>query len=67
MELLRPSSVEEVDGGVILHGGTEVVPLLHDRLLEAERLVDVRGLVPRGVRKGHRGEAIQSKNPKRHD
>ena len=49
MELLRPSSVEELDGGVFLHGGSEVVPLLREGLLEAERLVDVRGLVPRGV------------------
>ena len=52
MELLRPSSVEELDGGVFLHGGTEVVPLLRDGLLEAERLVDVRGVVPRGVQDG---------------
>ena len=52
MELLRPSSVEELDGGVFLHGGTEVVPLLREGLLEAERLVDVRGVVPRGVQDG---------------
>ena len=52
MELLRPSSVEELDGGVLVHGGTEVVPLLRDGLIEAERLVDVRGVVPRGVRDG---------------
>ena len=52
MELLRPSSVEELDGGVFIHGGSEVVPLLRDSLLEAERLVDVRGVVPRGVRDG---------------
>jgi xanthine dehydrogenase YagS FAD-binding subunit len=51
VELLRPSSVEELDlgGGVFLHGGTEVVSLLRDGLLRAERLVDVRGVVPRGV------------------
>ena len=49
MELLRPSSVEELDGGTFLHGGTEVVPLLREGLLEAERLVDVRGVVPRGI------------------
>jgi xanthine dehydrogenase YagS FAD-binding subunit len=49
VELLRPSSVEELDGGTFLHGGSEVVPLVRDGLLEAERLVDVRGLVPRGV------------------
>jgi xanthine dehydrogenase YagS FAD-binding subunit len=52
VELLRPSSVEDLDGGVLVHGGTEVVPLLRDGLLDAERLVDVRGLVPRGVRDG---------------
>jgi xanthine dehydrogenase YagS FAD-binding subunit len=52
VELLRPSSVEELDGGVFLHGGSEVVPLLREGLLEAERLVDVRGVVPRGVQGG---------------
>jgi xanthine dehydrogenase YagS FAD-binding subunit len=56
VELLRGSSVEELatlaDGGVLLHGGTEVVPLLRDGLLEAERLVDVRGIVPRGIQGG---------------
>jgi len=52
VELLRPSSVETLDGGVFLHGGSEVVPLLRDGLLEADRLVDVRGVVPRGVRDG---------------
>jgi xanthine dehydrogenase YagS FAD-binding subunit len=52
VELLRPSSVQELDGGVFLHGGSEVVPLLRDGLLEAERLVDVRGVVPRGIQDG---------------
>jgi xanthine dehydrogenase YagS FAD-binding subunit len=52
VELLRPSSVEELDGGVLVHGGTEVVPLLREGLLEAEQLVDVRGVVPRGVHGG---------------
>ncbi len=52
MELLRPSDVAEVDGGVFIHGGTEVVPLLREGLLEAEQLVDVRGVVPQGVRDG---------------
>ena len=52
MELLRPSDVSELDGGVFVHGGTEVVPLLREGLLEAERLVDVRGVVPRGIRDG---------------
>jgi xanthine dehydrogenase YagS FAD-binding subunit len=53
VELLRPSSVDQLDGGLIIHGGTEVVPLLRDGLLKAERLVDIRGIVPRGVN-GHR-------------
>jgi xanthine dehydrogenase YagS FAD-binding subunit len=52
VELLRPSDVAELDGGVFLHGGTEVVPLLREGLLEAERLVDVRGVVPRGIHEG---------------
>jgi len=52
VELLRPSNLDELDGGVYLHGGTEVVPLLRDGILEAETLVDVRGIVPRGVRDG---------------
>ena len=49
MELLRPSDLAGLDGGVFVHGGTEVVPLLNDGLLSAETLVDVRGVVPRGV------------------
>jgi xanthine dehydrogenase YagS FAD-binding subunit len=52
VELLQPSSVEDVDGGIFLHGGTEVVPLVRDGILSGERLVDVRGLVPRGIRAG---------------
>lgn len=54
MELLRPDSLEAAqaalgNGSVALAGGTELVPLLHDRLVEAETLVDVRGVVPRGI------------------
>jgi xanthine dehydrogenase YagS FAD-binding subunit len=52
VELLRPSSLEEADGGIPLHGGTEVVPLVRDGILPGERLVDVRGVVPRGVHDG---------------
>jgi xanthine dehydrogenase YagS FAD-binding subunit len=52
VELLRPSSVDDLDGGVLVHGGTEVVPLLREGLLRAERLVDVRGIVPRGIHEG---------------
>ena len=52
MELLRPSSLAELDGAsnsLLLAGGTELVPLLRDGILSAERLVDVRDVVPRGV------------------
>jgi xanthine dehydrogenase YagS FAD-binding subunit len=49
VELLRPSELAEVDGGVFIHGGTEVVPLLRDGILSTERLVDVREVVPRGI------------------
>jgi xanthine dehydrogenase YagS FAD-binding subunit len=49
VELLRPSSVAELDGGLYVHGGTEVVPLVRDGILGAETLVDVRDVVPRGV------------------
>jgi xanthine dehydrogenase YagS FAD-binding subunit len=49
VELLRPSDLAAVDGGVPIHGGTEVVPLLRDRIIETERLVDIRGIVPRGI------------------
>ena len=53
MELLRPSSLDELDGaGVLLAGGTEVVPLLRDGILRTDTLVDVRAVVPRGVRDG---------------
>jgi len=49
LELVRAESVESHDGGVFIHGGTEVVPLVRDGILEANTLVDVRGVVPRGV------------------
>jgi xanthine dehydrogenase YagS FAD-binding subunit len=49
VELLRPSSLEEAAGGVFLAGGTELVPLLRNGLAQADVLVDVRGVVPRGV------------------
>ena len=51
MELLRPSSLDglELDGALPLAGGTEVVPLLRDGLLEADTLVDVLELLPRGI------------------
>jgi xanthine dehydrogenase YagS FAD-binding subunit len=50
VELLRPSSLEEIPSNtVLLAGGTEVVPLVRDGILEVETLVDVREVVPRGV------------------
>jgi xanthine dehydrogenase YagS FAD-binding subunit len=54
LQLLRPESLEAAaavlgNGSVPLAGGTELVPLLRNRLVEAETLVDVRELVPRGV------------------
>ena len=57
MELRRPSSLAELDGagGLALAGGTDLVPLLKDGLVEAETLVDVRGIVPRGIHDGKIG------------
>ena len=49
MELLRPSDATAVEGGVLVHGGVEVVPLLREGLLDTEQLVDVRGVVPHGI------------------
>jgi xanthine dehydrogenase YagS FAD-binding subunit len=49
VELLQPSEVAELDGGLFIHGGTEVVPLLRDGILSADTLVDVRKVVPRGI------------------
>jgi xanthine dehydrogenase YagS FAD-binding subunit len=54
MELLRPSDVAEAtallgNGSVALAGGTEVVPLLRDRIIRADRLVHVSRAVPRGI------------------
>jgi xanthine dehydrogenase YagS FAD-binding subunit len=54
VELRQPSSLAELDGagGLALAGGTDLVPLLKDGLVEAETLVDVRGIVPRGIHDG---------------
>ena len=54
MELLRPSSVEEAtaalgNGAKALWGGTDLVPLLRERLTTAETLVHVADIVPRGI------------------
>jgi xanthine dehydrogenase YagS FAD-binding subunit len=54
LELLRPDSVEAAtsalgNGAKALAGGTELVPLLRDGLVEAEILVHVADAVPRGI------------------
>ena len=57
MQLLRPDSVDSAtaelgNGSVALAGGTDLVPLLRDRIVEAETLVELRRVVPRGVHEG---------------
>ena len=54
MQLLRPDSVEAAsaalgNGSVALGGGTDLVPLLRGGIVSAETLVELRGVVPRGV------------------
>jgi xanthine dehydrogenase YagS FAD-binding subunit len=54
LQLLRPESLEAAtaalgNGSVALGGGTDLVPLLRDRIVEVETLVELRGVVPRGV------------------
>jgi xanthine dehydrogenase YagS FAD-binding subunit len=51
VELLQPSSLDDPipSNSLLLSGGTEVVPLLRDGLIEAETLVDIREIVPRGI------------------
>jgi xanthine dehydrogenase YagS FAD-binding subunit len=54
LQLLRPDSVEAAaaelgNGSVGLAGGTDLVPLLRDRIVEADTLVELREVVPRGV------------------
>jgi xanthine dehydrogenase YagS FAD-binding subunit len=46
---LRQASSTELDGATPIHGGTEVVPLIRAGLLRADTLVDIRGVVPRGI------------------
>jgi xanthine dehydrogenase YagS FAD-binding subunit len=55
LELLRPDSVEAAtsalgDGSLPLAGGTELVPLLRDGIVEARTLVHVDRVVPKGIR-----------------
>src|SRR5450432_127232 len=49
VELRQASSLLDVRGGLPIHGGTEVVPLLRAGLLAQDDLVDVRGVIPSGV------------------
>jgi len=54
LELRRPDSVEAAasalgNGSVALAGGTELVPLLRYGIVQADTLVEVRQVVPRGV------------------
>ena len=49
MELRRPSSVADAGEGPFLAGGTELVPLLRSGIVQADALVDIRGVVPRGI------------------
>jgi xanthine dehydrogenase YagS FAD-binding subunit len=54
LELLRPESVEAAtaalgNGSKALAGGTELVPLLRDGLVEAETLVHIADAVPHGI------------------
>ena len=54
MQLLRPESVEEAvaalgDGAVALGGGTDLVPLLRDGIVEAETLVELRHAIPNEI------------------
>lgn len=52
MELLQPSSLEELETtgpGLLLAGGTDVVPIVRNNLVDVDTLIDIRGLVPRGI------------------
>jgi xanthine dehydrogenase YagS FAD-binding subunit len=54
VELLRPESVAEAvaalgNGSVALGAGTELVPLLRERIVVADTLVELRRAVPRGI------------------
>jgi xanthine dehydrogenase YagS FAD-binding subunit len=54
VELARPESVGDAvsalgNGSVALGGGTDLIPLLRDRIVAAETLVELRRALPRGV------------------
>src|SRR5262249_16917164 len=53
VDLARPDSVTAAagllgNGAVALAGGTDLVPLLRDRIVAADTLVDLRSAVPKG-------------------
>jgi xanthine dehydrogenase YagS FAD-binding subunit len=57
LELLRPESVEAAtsaldNGAVALAGGTELVPLMREGIAAPDTLVDIRSVVPKGIREG---------------
>jgi xanthine dehydrogenase YagS FAD-binding subunit len=57
LRLLQPESLDAAtaalgNGSVALGGGTDLVPLLRDGLVEADTLVELRGVVPRGIDEG---------------
>src|ERR671931_2707207 len=54
VQLVRPKSLSEAvaalgNGAVALGGGTELVPLLRDRIVDADSLVELRRAVPKGI------------------
>jgi xanthine dehydrogenase YagS FAD-binding subunit len=54
VELARPESVGDAvsalgNGAVALGGGTDLIPLLRDRIVTAQTLVELRRALPRGV------------------
>jgi xanthine dehydrogenase YagS FAD-binding subunit len=56
LELLRPESAEQAaqalgNGTKALAGGTDLVPLIRDGIVTASTLVDVTGVVPRGLQR----------------
>jgi len=60
LELVRPESAEAAaaalgNGAVALAGGTDLVPLLRDGIVRAQRLVELREAIPRGVHDGRVG------------
>jgi len=57
LELRRASSLEDpgLGTGLLLAGGTELVPLIRSGLAQGDTLVDIRGVVPRGIDGGRIG------------